>query len=248
MAHEGQTGIYFESDGCRLLGTLFLTLDESPKPTALLLHGLPGIEKNYDLAHALRTHGWNSAIVHYRGCWGSEGAYRFDTIPTDVHAALDALCSGRYPQVDSGRIVLIGHSLGGWVAVLAAAEDTRAKAVAVYATVASPRLLQFSADEADAEFTPWLHGITSESLVAQWNALGDELDPLEQVSRLAPRPLLVLHGGADPVVSASDAEALFERARDPKELVIAPDAGHAWSWHRQELRSRLLEWLSGLAL
>ena len=86
IEHEGQTGVYFDSGGHRLLGTLFLAQGDEPGPTAVILHGVPGIEKNYDLAHALRDHGWNSLIFHYRGCWGSERTYALKTIPHDVHA------------------------------------------------------------------------------------------------------------------------------------------------------------------
>ncbi|MDX1614480.1 MAG: hypothetical protein R3300_09230, partial [Candidatus Promineifilaceae bacterium] len=62
--HEGQIGVVFASEGWPLLGTLYLTAEATPGPTAILLHGLPGIEKNVDLAHALRQAGWNSLIFH----------------------------------------------------------------------------------------------------------------------------------------------------------------------------------------
>src|SRR3990172_9945581 len=104
MPHQGQDGIYFDSGGHRLLGTLFLACGDKPKPSVILLHGVPGIEKNFDLAHNLRTYGWNSLIFHYRGCWGSEGRYTFKTIPDDVIAALDFLCTGSYPQIDTSRL------------------------------------------------------------------------------------------------------------------------------------------------
>ena len=113
MPHEGQTGVVFASGGNKLLGSLFLARGDEPKPTAVLLHGLPGIEKNYDLAQALRERGWNSLIFHYRGSWGSEGDYRFATLADDVRVALDYLTSGAHEQIDSERLALVGHSMGG---------------------------------------------------------------------------------------------------------------------------------------
>src|SRR3990170_7652490 len=98
MSHEGQIGVFFDSGGFQLLGTLFLAKSDLPKATAVILHGLPGIEKNYDLAHLLRDRGWNSLIFHYRGCWGSAGSYNFATILQDVLAAIDLLESGKHPQ------------------------------------------------------------------------------------------------------------------------------------------------------
>ena len=248
MPHQGQTGVYFDSDGHRLLGTLFLARDDTPKPTALLLHGIPGIEKNCDLAHALRQNGWNSLIFHYRGCWGSEGRYGLETIPDDVRAALDDLSSGSHPQVDAARLVLVGHSLGGWAAVLAAAGDPRVRAVAVHGAVSDPRTLPFTAADAAEEFTPWLRGLTPEGFRAQWEALDAAHTPIEQVARLAPRPLLILHSRADEVVPFEQAEALFRRAGDPRQLLIHPEANHAFAWHRSWLRDRLLDWLRGLDL
>jgi len=246
MPHQGQTGVTFDSGGRRLLGTLFLARGDQPKPTAVILHGIPGIEKNYDLAHALRDSGWNSLIFHYRGSWGSEGSYVLRTIPDDVRAALDDLGNGRYPQVDPARLMLVGHSLGGWAAVLAAAADTRVRAVAAYGAVADPRRLPFTAADAAAEFTPWLQGLTPEGFQAQWQALDVDLVPVEQVRRLASRPLLVLHGRADEVVPVEQAEVLFARAREPRKLVIHPQANHSFTWHRPWLRDQILGWLESL--
>jgi dipeptidyl aminopeptidase/acylaminoacyl peptidase len=248
MSHQGQTGVYFESGGHRLLGTLFLARGDHPKPTAVILHGIPGIEKNYDLAHGLRESGWNSLIFHYRGCWGSEGAYVLRTIPDDVRAALDDLSSGLYPQVDPDRLVLVGHSLGGWAAVLAGAVDPRVRAVAVWGAVTDPRSLPFTAADAADEFSPWLRDLAPESFAAQWAALGAEYAPVEQATRLAPRPLLIVHSRADEVVPVSQAEALFERTGEPRELVIHEGANHAFVWHRAWLRERILGWLGELDL
>jgi hypothetical protein len=187
-------------------------------------------------------------LFHYRGCWGSEGAYVLRTIPDDVGAALDDLSSGLYPQVDPDRLVLVGHSLGGWAAVLAGAADPRVRAVAVYGAVSDPRSLPFTAADAADEFSPWLRGLTPESFAAQWAALGAEYAPVEQVARLAPRPLLTVHSRADEVVPVRQAEALFERTGEPRELVIHEEANHAFVWHRAWLRERILGWLGELDL
>jgi len=104
--HEGITGVTFDSDGHRLLGTLYLARGCTPKPTALLLHGCPGLQQNADLAVALRDRGWNSLVFHYRGCWGSGGDYDLRTIPRDVTAAVDHLQDGGYPGVDPARLEL----------------------------------------------------------------------------------------------------------------------------------------------
>jgi len=49
----------FHSQGCMLLGGFYRGAGVGPRPTALLLHGVPGVEKNLDIAYALRDAGWN---------------------------------------------------------------------------------------------------------------------------------------------------------------------------------------------
>ena len=51
--------------------------------------------------------------------------------------------------------------------------------------------------------------------------------PVEAVTAISPIPLLVVHGDADPFFPVVHAEALYARAREPKELWIRPALGHA---------------------
>jgi pimeloyl-ACP methyl ester carboxylesterase len=238
MPHEGQSGVVIESGGNKLLGTLFLARGDEPKPTALLLHGLPGIEKNYDLAHALRDVGWNSLIFHYRGSWGSSGDYRFETLADDVRAALDHLSSGAHEQVDPRRFALVGHSMGGWAA-LNAGNDDRVRAVATIGAVTDPSRVQFTAAMAQESFTPFLTGITPEEFETQWNGLGGVLE--EAVS--LDRPLLIVHSEKDTVVPVEQARLLHEASGGRARLELHPDANHAFVWHRRWLIDLVVGWL-----
>src|SRR5690554_6656363 len=78
----------FESGGHRLLGCIYVADGPGPHPTVLLLHGCPGNERNFDLAHALRRAGFNVALIHYRGAWGSAGTFSIAHAVADVPAAL----------------------------------------------------------------------------------------------------------------------------------------------------------------
>lgn len=241
MPHEGQRGVVFESAGHRLVGRLFLARGDEPKRTALILHGIPGIEQNHDLAHTLRDRGWNALVFHYRGCWGSEGNYAIRTILDDVRAAVDYLGSVR--EVDARHLAVVGHSLGGWAAVLAAAGDERLRAVAVYGAVAEPRWWQPTEEMIASQFAPWLGGVTAESLHRQFAELDDALSPVAQAHRVAPRPLLIVHGGKDVDLPPRHAEELHRRAREPKEVRVHPEANHAFTWHRPWLREQIAGWL-----
>lgn len=238
MPHEGQTGVVFVSGGDKLLGSLFLARGDEPKPTAVLLHGLPGIEKNYDLAHALRDSGWNSLIFHYRGSWGSDGNYRFDTLVDDVRAALDYLSSGVHEQVDASRLALVGHSMGGWAAVKAGS-DERVRAVAVIGAVTVPSRLPFTAAMAEVAFTPFLNGISPAEFDEQWG----ELDGVLEEVGVLDRPLLIVHGAADSIVPVEQAHLLHHASGRRARLEIHPDANHAFVWHRRWLRDLVVPWL-----
>lgn len=246
MPHDGLTGIYFDSLGYRLLGRLFMAPGDDPKPTALILHGLAGIEQNHDIAFALREHGWNAVIFHYRGCWGSTGVYNFETLPDDTRACLDHLSSGEYPIVDPERLVLIGHSMGGWTALMTAAVDTRPRAVLAIAPVVTPAGLDF--DATPEGYAPWLPSLGDEGFVRTWRAL--RADPsqnaLAGAARIAPRPLYIVHARQDGVVPVAQSEALYGAAGEPRCLIVHEEANHSFTAHRPWLRETLIGWLDGL--
>ncbi len=248
MTHNGQTGLTFQSGGHRLLGTLFMARGDDPKPTALILHGIPGIEKNYGLAYTLRDRGWNALIFHYRGCWGSHGSFNLPTLTDDVRAAMDELTNGKYAIVDAKKLVLIGHGLGGWAAILTGTVDPRPRAVAVIGAVTDPRKFPLQDPNRARFYTPWLTDIAPDELARQWAALDDSLSPLKQVNKLSPRPLLILHSEADEEVPVEHARLLYAYAEEPKQMALHPEANHAFIWDRLWLKDHLMDWLDHVAL
>jgi uncharacterized protein len=104
----------------------FLAGGGGPKPTMLLLHGLPGNERNLDLAQAVRRAGWNVLTFTYRGAWGSEGTFSIQHALEDTLGALGFLRSLQARMdygIDTSRIVVAGHSMGGYMAAHVAARD-----------------------------------------------------------------------------------------------------------------------------
>ena len=238
---EGLTGVTFDSDGHRLVGVLYLARGEEPKPTVLLLHGCPGLEKNLDLAVRLRDQGWNAMAFHYRGCWGSAGRYDLRTIPRDVTAAVDLLAG--CPRVDTERIAVLGHSLGGWAALVTAAGEPRLRAVAVYGAAARPgNGLRLSPDRIEAEFTRFL-AVTPDEFAAQRDEVAERMDGLTAAEAIGLRPLLVVHGTADRWVPVAQARELAARAGPGCRYVEVEGADHAFSWHRAELAELITGWL-----
>jgi pimeloyl-ACP methyl ester carboxylesterase len=92
----------------------------------ILLHGYPGVERNLDLAQAMRRAGMNVLYFNYRGSWGSQGTFSFANAQEDVLSAIGYLRSpdvARRLRIDPTRIALMGHSMGGWLAFLGAAAN-----------------------------------------------------------------------------------------------------------------------------
>jgi pimeloyl-ACP methyl ester carboxylesterase len=114
--------------GVNVNAVLFTANGRGPHPTVLLLHGLPGNEQNLDLARAIQRDGWNVLTLHYRGSWGSAGQFTFAHCLEDAQAAMLWLRNADKalaPHIDSTRIVIVGHSFGGFVAGYTAAHDPK---------------------------------------------------------------------------------------------------------------------------
>ena len=118
--------LHIPSGGVEINGVAYLAGGAGAHPTVVLLHGLPGNEKNLDLAQAIRRAGWNCVTFNYRGSWGSPGSFSFEGNLADAKAVLAfvrAPANAAKYGFDTKKLVLAGHSMGGWVTALTAAQD-----------------------------------------------------------------------------------------------------------------------------
>ena len=74
--------------GVLINGMFYQPSGIGPHPTLVICHGLPGNEKNLDLAQAVRRAGWNAVMLNYRGSWNSPGTLRFFHNLEDADAVL----------------------------------------------------------------------------------------------------------------------------------------------------------------
>jgi pimeloyl-ACP methyl ester carboxylesterase/GNAT superfamily N-acetyltransferase len=230
-------GVIIPSHGSKMLGTFWQADTVGRHPTVLLLHGIPGTEKQTDLAYALREAGWNCLAFHYRGCWGSEGNYCLANLLDDVEAALDFLANDS--GVDMERLAGVGLSLGGWAVINAAARGSRLKAV-----VSLSPLVDSQAQPLDAvTFAEWaaiLHGITPEEIKQQWLALPSAV---LAAPKLADRPTLLLTAEADTLFPPSHIQPLAA-AMPFAEWIQVPQADHVFSGQRPWVVKTVLDWLT----
>lgn len=226
-----------DSQGCKLLGGLYRAAGETPRPTIILLHGVPGAEQNLDIAYALRDAGWNCLYFHYRGCWGSEGAYSFSGLKDDVHAATEWVL--RQPSVDVNRLALVGSSMGGYLVFTAGAVDLRFKALVSICPLVDPTKVTLPT-EMLSEFAAMLNGITAQELRSQWEAL----PPVLSVTRrLACPHVLLVSGEKDELFPPAHHRPIVE-AMPWITWERIPDADHNFSLRRKQLVDVVLGWLT----
>jgi hypothetical protein len=238
----GSESIYFHSGDAELIGILYGAAGDIPRPAAILLHGIPGSERNADIAYRLREMGWHVLSPSFRGAWGSGGDYDITCHPDDASAAIDFLLKpGADWQVDPLRIALIGYSLGSRAAIVAGHRDSRVGAVVSLAGIADFDELLLS-DETFAYATHFLGGVTAQSLKAQWAKLGGADNPVKIVGQLR-QPLLIAHGTQDEVVPYFMAPALHEAASGLATIATIEDADHTFTWHRAQLVEIVTSWL-----
>lgn len=252
--------VSFISHGSKLLGTFFFASGEGLHPTILLLHGFPGNEVNYDIAHAVRRMGFNVMVFHYRGCWGSEGNYLWTNLVEDVDEAIRFLktetAKEKY-RVDNSKIVLIGHSMGGFAAVFCSVKHDEIKNITSLAGFnaglfgefieGNNELIQFSADtmQPAMEFVKCNSAVTllneMISNKKEWNLL-NYLDKLRNKNWLiiaakhdTIAPLDIHHKPLVGALKISGAENFHEHILE---------TGHSFSDSRIKLTRIICEWLS----
>ena len=143
------------------------------------------------------------------------------------------------------RVAVIGTSQGGASVIMAAAADRTIDAVIAENPFTSVHDLVRDVRSVPERFPRALLSLVSGMAVLRMGGLG-EPSPLDVVDRIAPRPLLLMHGTEDTAIPHSHSQALYERAADPKELWIVPDGRHAmlYNSHPDEWRQRVLGFLS----
>lgn len=162
----------------------------------------------------LPARGFNVFVFDYRGYGRSGGSPSREGTVADARAALD-FALARDPE----RTLVFGHSLGGAIALVAAAARPAVRAVVAEATFPSYRAI------ASARA-----GILA-PLVPLFVAAGS--DPIDALPELASRPLLVVHGTDDRIVPFALGQQLFAQATGPKQFHRAEGCGHATPWLHQ---------------
>lgn len=212
-------------DGITLRG--WFVPSSNPRGTVIFCHGYAG-SKAPDLQYVpyFRARGYNVLLFDFRAHGESDG-HRSSLVYYERQDLLGAIAY--LQQRDTHQVGLMGFSMGAAVAI---ATTPLSEAVrAVVADSGFAELKTILATYMQNKGTPRFIASVMSSLMIGLAGLYlgcslPESDPLRWVSRLAPRPLFLIHGERDRSVPASDARRLYEAAGQPKELWIAPGADH----------------------
>ena len=252
--------LHIPSGGVRINGVAYLAAGAGRHPTFVLLHGLPGNEKNLDVAQAVRRAGWNAITVNYRGSWGSPGSFRFAQTLEDAAATLAYLrdsATVRELGVDTARIVLAGHSMGGWATAITAANDRGLRGAILISAVNMIGLVKRqpgqSSDSVRATAIRFMRdnmeslaGVTPEEAVDELMANVDAFDWYRAVPGLARMPLLVLTAD-DNLAPGAVAFVDSIRAHGNRHVTLTHMAtDHSWSDRRIALEANVIRWLQAL--
>jgi len=243
--------LHIPSGGVRINGVAYLASGAGAHPTFVLLHGLPGNEKNLDLAQAVRRAGWNAITFNYRGSWGSPGSFRFGNNLEDADAVLAFLgdpANVRRLGIDTTDIVIAGHSMGGWVAVLTAAHHPNLRGLVLVsaadmgADAALPRdtLIAVMADNMES-----LAGVTARSMADDLaaGAAKSHWTFADAVPGLTKMPMLVITAD-DGLAPESDTLVQRLRARGNARITTLHEpTDHSYSDKRIALETAVLGWL-----
>jgi alpha-beta hydrolase superfamily lysophospholipase len=189
--------------------------------TVILVHGFA--RERHELlreAQWLSGSGFGVLLFDTRAQGASEGANIGFGLSegADVRAAVDFV-RDRSPEEAVG---VMGYSMGAVAAIQAAAQDTRIGAVLVVSPYADPRqLIDYRLGFARplAPLLIWWGERMSGLHIA-------DLQPLVAVTKIAPRPILIMEAGNDTMLPPNCGRQLYEAASDPKGFWSAPDVPH----------------------
>lgn len=238
-------------DGYPVHGWVVVPEGEGPHPVLLNIHGGPFAQYSvhlFDESQVYADAGYAVVYCNPRGSAGYGQAHgraikgRMGTVDLDdVLDFLDAALAA-HPQLDGGRVGVLGGSYGGYLTAWTTAHDHRFAAAIVERGYLDPELF-FGTSDIGSFFGDEYNGADHDAIAAQ--------SPQAQVGKVR-TPTLVLHSENDLRCPLSQAEryyASLKRAGVQTELVVFPGEDHELSRsgrprHRVQRFQIILEWWS----
>jgi len=215
-------------NGWFLTGTSGQKGEALQRPAVVICHGLGASKSDFTvLASNLVQAGFHVLLFDFRAHGESEGfRTSFGYLEQrDLEGAIRFL--KQHPAVYPERVGAYGFSMGAAVVILTAARNKDIKAVVSDSAFSSledqiVRIVTSFYHLPSIPFYSLAHGIYD---LYFWTCL-KAVSPIDAVSKLSPRPILLIAGQSDDRMTATDAHRLYEAAVQPKELWVVHRAGH----------------------
>jgi dienelactone hydrolase len=245
------------ANGSRMPGLIYQAAGQGPHPTAIMLHGYPGNEKNLDVAQALRKAGWNALFFHYRGAWGAEGEFSFVGAEQDVQSVINYAQSADNSArlgIDPSRISLVGHSMGGHMAIAgilnnpsiecAVAHDGANMGAGGKGLFSDQQSIKLWSDYSDTLFM--LNGWSGDKAVAEISQYGKQLDLESRAVTINRRAVHLIAADTDVIPIDLHIKPLYKALSKHSDKISYQliDDDHSFSNSRDELINSTLNFLN----
>ncbi|HEX2710110.1 MAG TPA: alpha/beta fold hydrolase [Candidatus Deferrimicrobium sp.] len=234
--------IWFTSeDGVPLHGWLLSPRDRVSRGTILFLHGnAENISSHVQPVLWLVPEGYTVFAFDYRG-YGKSGGKEPDIpgVHRDARAALSKILS--LLGVSADRLVVFGQSLGAAVAVhtvATASSERRPRALILDSPFAGYR--RIVRDKLSSPIITW-----PLARPVSW-FFDDGYSAERWIGKIAPVPVIVIHGTADRVVPYAHGKMLYDLASDPKGIWTGEGGGRATALRNPEVRGQFLAFLASV--
>ncbi len=227
----GDYGLPFEevtvttTDGFRLVGWMIPSQNGA---AVMAQHGYKGNRTGLlEEAVMLHRNGYGVLLTTIRAHDESEGELiSFGALEMqDLEAWYQYLVTRS--DVDPARIGILGNSLGGSLVIQYAAQNEAIRGVVAHSAFSSiddtvTTSIEYFTNLPSFPFAPFIV-FWAEQEVGFDSAV---ISAKNWIGEISPRPVLILHGGQDILISKESGQLLYEAAGAPKELWYEPDLGH----------------------
>ena len=217
--------IVTSADGVKLVGWFIPSQNGA---VVILQHGYKSTRGELlNEAEMLYRHGYGVLLTTIRAHDHSDG----ELITFGMREVQDMDAWYRYllmrNDIDPNRIGILGNSFGGMLAIQYAAQNENIKAIVANCAFSS---LSDTVSTSVTHFTD-LPAFPFAPLIVYWaeQETGyklEDVDATKWIAQISPRPVFLMQGGADVVISADSGQRLYDAAGEPKELWFEPELGH----------------------
>ena len=247
-------GVLIEGRRGMLRGHYYLPGGCYPKPVVMICHGIPGNERLFDFAIALREAGFCTVSFHYSGSWGSDGEFSVSSCFEDCVSVLEYIRRNENGWFDLDRVLMLGHSMGGLMTARTAAMQEIVRACVIMV----PMDFSLAAEEAMGFRPPqfkefiedaslWLEGMSWSRFRTDAQTHLEQMRLLSYAPGLAEKPVLTVAAEQDSLLPREEhidrLNAAIAACGKGKLSTVSFDDDHCYNRHRAEVRRTVIAYL-----